>query len=68
MSDTTILVEQDDDGTNRLEIVCKPFDPADADYDGELFLGIYWDGKEEAFGILKREHAAKLAELLTRDH
>jgi len=62
---STILIEQNDKGTDRLEIVCARFGPNFPDYKGEMYPAIYWDGTEEGFAVISAEQAVQLARLLT---
>jgi hypothetical protein len=60
----TILIEQNENGRERCEVVCRPFEADDPECAGERYLAIYWNGEEESFAVLKPDHAAHLARLL----
>ncbi|QEM47169.1 hypothetical protein [Mycolicibacterium grossiae] len=53
-----------DDTEGRIEVECRPFEPDMPDYDGQRFLAIHVDGREESFVCLTAEQAAELAALL----
>lgn len=61
-----IVITQDVD--DRLELVCRPFEPHASDYDGEMSLSVYYRGGLESDFVLDRAQSAQLASLLVGDH
>ena len=59
---TRVVVADDSEG--RIEVECRPFEPDMPDYDGQRFLAIHVDGREESFVCLSAVQAGELASLL----
>lgn len=62
MRATRVVVADDSDG--RIEVECRPLEPDMPDYDGQRFLAIHVDEREESFVCLSAVQAAQVAALL----
>jgi len=61
------IITVDADPAERTQVLCTPFEPQFAGYEGEKLLSICFRDEEEGFVVLTATQAQQLAELLTEE-